>query len=189
MTPHEPASEVTMNRSTPLPAGVSLVSLTTHADSRGDLTEIFRNEWHHSPLPAQWLITRSGANTLRGVHVHALNWDYLCVIEGETIVGLHDMRPEAADPRSTLIQLSGARIQMLVIPPGVAHGFYSPVGATHVIGASKYFDSADHRGCRWDSPELGLDWPCTAPMLSEKDRAVGSYAELRAAYLRSSAHA
>jgi dTDP-4-dehydrorhamnose 3,5-epimerase-like enzyme len=39
---------------------------------------------------------------------------------------------------------------------------------------------ANHRGCRWDAPELGFEWPCTSPILSAKDRNAGSYAELEA---------
>ena len=167
-----------------LPAGVGLTPLTTYPDNRGDLTEIFRNEWHGSPLPVQWMISRNAPNVLRGVHVHAFHWDYSCVIAGEVFVGLHDLRPEGpADRRSTMLHLTGGRLQMLAIPPGVAHGFYSPVESVHLTGTSRYYDPVDHRGCRWDSPELGLDWPCREPEMSARDRAAGSYAELRAAFL------
>lgn len=160
-----------------------LMPLTTHPDGRGDLTEIFRNEWHRSPAPVQWIVSRTGANVLRGMHVHARSWDYLCVIEGNVVAGLHDLRPRAAAARSAMLRLSGARLQVLVIPIGVAHGFYSPGNSTLMVGASTYYDPADHRACRWDAPELDLDWPCTAPELSAKDRDAGSYAELRAAFL------
>jgi dTDP-4-dehydrorhamnose 3,5-epimerase len=49
--------------------------LTTHRDQRGELTEISRSEWHHSPLPVQWIARRSSANVLRGVRAHARHWD------------------------------------------------------------------------------------------------------------------
>ena len=107
-----------------IPIGAQLVPLKTHADERGDFTEFFRGQWYESPLPVQWNVSRSGPNVLRGVHVHALHWDYLCVTAGEMTVGLHDMGPETANGcRSALLQLSGDRLQMLIIPPGVAHGF------------------------------------------------------------------
>jgi dTDP-4-dehydrorhamnose 3,5-epimerase len=173
-----------------LPAGARLMSLTTHVDERGDFTEFFRNEWHESPQPVQWNVSRSGRNVLRGVHVHALHWDYFCVVAGEMTVGLHDLRPESSHlRRSVMLQLSGGRIQMLTIPPGVAHGFYSPREAMHVIGASTYYDPPDHRRCRWDSPELGLNWPCIAPKLSAADRDALDYGEFRVAFVTAAAAA
>jgi dTDP-4-dehydrorhamnose 3,5-epimerase len=164
-----------------LPIGVRLMPLTTHSDSRGDLTEIIRNEWHGTPLPVQWIVIRTGPNTMRGVHLHASKWDYACVVAGEMIVGLHDLRSKQPAGSAALLHLSGARLQALVIPPGVAHGFYAPGDSTLVLGASTYSDGSDDRACRWDSPELGLDWPCTAPELSARDRDAGSYAALKTA--------
>lgn len=157
------------------------MSLTSHLDNRGDLTEVFRMEWVESPAPIQWAVARSEANALRGVHVHARHWDYYCVVSGELIVGLHDLRLGAAMARATaMLFLSGERLQLLAVPSGVAHGLYSPVHSTLLVGTSAYYDPADHRGCRWDAPELGLEWPCTSPILSAKDRDAGSYAELEA---------
>src|SRR5215510_8118096 len=107
-----------------LPIGVRLMHLTTHADHRGELTEIIRSEWHESPPPVQWTVTRTGPNAMLGVHVHAQSWNYACVVGGELIVGLHDMRSKRPAIPSSLLRLSGACLAGLVIPPGVAHGFY-----------------------------------------------------------------
>ena len=179
-------SAMKTDQSTILPTGATLTPLATHSDERGDLTEIFRDEWHKSPAPVQWIVSRSEANVLRGVHVHRVHWDYFCVVAGDIFVGLHDLRPaEPAARRSAVVRLNGERLQMLTIPPGVAHGFYSSGDAMYVIGTSAYYDPSDHRACRWDSPELALHWPCTAPRLSASDREAGGYAELRAAFLAS----
>jgi dTDP-4-dehydrorhamnose 3,5-epimerase len=168
-----------------LPAGVMLTPLMTHPDHRGQLTEIFRNEWHHSPAPVQWVACRSRANVLRGMHVDARHWNYLCIVMGETVVGVHDLRPEEPKARqSAMIRLSGSQLQMLAIPPGIAHGFYAPDDAMIFLGSSGYdYDSSDRRRCRWDSAELALAWPCAAPDLSADDRKAGGYAELRAAFV------
>lgn len=166
-----------------LPAGVVRQKLTTNPDDRGDFTEIFRQEWHGSPPPLQWSMTRNRPNVLRGVHVHTKHWDYLCVTDGEMVVGLCDMRSAAGAPStSAMLQLSGDQLEMLIIPPGVAHGFYSPAGSAHVIGASAYYDPPDHRRCRWDCPELGFAWPCDRPELSPADANAPGYAEMAAAY-------
>ncbi len=169
-----------------LPIGVDLKSLQTHADARGNFTEIFREEWRDTPAPVQWNLSANRPNVLRGVHVHARHWDYLCVVAGELTIGLHDMRPGGPTRgQGAMLRLTSDRLTMVAIPPGVAHGFYSPGHSTYVIGASRYYDPADHRRCRWDCPELKFDWPCTAPDLSTADRAAPGYGELTETFLQS----
>ena len=170
-------------QSTALPHGVALMPLKSHADHRGDLTEVFRNEWHSSPLPAEWIVGRAQANTLRGVHVRRHAWAYACAIAGEVVVGLHDLRPHPTAVRSVMFRLSSAALHLLVIPSGVAYGFYSPQGATLILGTSESSNSSDQIACRWDSPELDLDWPCASPELSAEDRMAGNYAAARATVL------
>lgn len=178
------ASRVAPDPAELLPAGASLTSLTTHVDERGDFTEFFRREWHQTPEPIQWNISRSERNVLRGVNVHALHWDYFCVVAGEMTVGLHDLRPDSPHARrSVTLKMSGSRLQMLTIPSGVAHGFYTADGSVHISGASTYYYPLDHPRCRWDRPELGLDWPCSSPKMSKVDDAALDYPEFRAAYL------
>ncbi|MBA4095920.1 MAG: hypothetical protein C0484_04015 [Rhodospirillum sp.] len=174
MTPDHPIA---------LPAGAKLIPLTAHADRRGNLTEVFRSEWFESASPVQWVVTRTEANALRGVHAHARQWDYYCLVAGELVVGLHDLRPGSSSVRTAMLRMSGERLQLLAVPMGVAHGLYSPTHSTLMVGTSAYYDPADHRGCRWDDPELGLEWPCTSPILSAKDRDAGSCAELKAGLL------
>lgn len=167
-----------------LPADVRLMQLKTHPDQRGELTEIFRNEWHDSPPPVRWVACRNGANVLRGVHVHANHWDYLSAVGGEVFIGLHDLRPEKpAARRSAMIRLDSRHPQILLIPPGVGYGFYSPADSMILAGSSGYHEPPDDLRCRWDSPELALEWPGTAPQLSPPDRDAGNYTDLRAALL------
>jgi dTDP-4-dehydrorhamnose 3,5-epimerase len=33
-----------------------------------------------------------------------------------------------------------------------------------------YYDPADELGVAWDDPALGIEWPGTDPVLSERDR-------------------
>jgi dTDP-4-dehydrorhamnose 3,5-epimerase-like enzyme len=44
-------------------------------DLRGNLTELFREEWQCGVEPVQWNVARSARGSLRGVHVHALHDD------------------------------------------------------------------------------------------------------------------
>jgi dTDP-4-dehydrorhamnose 3,5-epimerase len=153
--------------------------LATYADGRGDLTELLRAAWHDSPAPVQWNVVNSKADVLRGVHVHKRHWDYFFLVAGEMLFGMHDMRRGlATSGLSVMVRLGGEALTGIVVPPGVAHGFYYVKPSTHVYAVSEYWDLADELGCHWDAPELGLDWPCKIPLVSERDGRAMSYAEL-----------
>lgn len=162
-----------------VPLGVRVLPLQAHFDQRGRFTEIYRDEWLLGPRPVQWSMVRSAANVLRGVHVHARHVDYLTMAYGELVLGLRDLR--ALSPShglSVLLTLSAEDPHLVVIPVGVAHGFYFPKPACHIYSVTTAFDGSDEFGCRWDDPGLELSWPCSAPLLSERDRAAGPLAEL-----------
>ncbi|MEQ8842555.1 MAG: dTDP-4-dehydrorhamnose 3,5-epimerase [Acidimicrobiales bacterium] len=158
--------------------GVTLQPFTPHRDERGSLTEIWRANTQEGSAPRQWNVVRSEQGVLRGVHVHQRHHDLLLLAEGAAVIGLHDLR--AASPsfrRAATVELragSGA----IAIPPGVAHGFCFTEPSIHVYAVSHYFDPADEHGCRFDDPELRLDWPVTEPLISERDAALPSLAEL-----------
>jgi dTDP-4-dehydrorhamnose 3,5-epimerase len=164
---------------TVLPDGVTLRPLDPHADDRGVFTEVFRSSWDVGVRPVQWNVVQSRANVLRGVHAHHRHADYLTVLAGRATIGLHDLR--VASPTAGLgivVELDGAAPSGLTIPPGVAHGFYLHEASVHVYAVSHEWDPADELGCRWDDSGLGLDWPCSSPLLSPRDAALGSLAEL-----------
>jgi dTDP-4-dehydrorhamnose 3,5-epimerase len=173
-----------------LPAGVELTRLRPHADSRGVFTELFRDSWGLDVSPTQWNVVRSEPNVLRGVHAHWRHADYLAVVAGRAEIALHDLREgSSTEGLGALVRLSADEPLGLTIPPGVAHGFYFPELALHVYAVSHEWDPADELGCRWDDPALGVDWSCTAPLLSERDEALGPLSELRDACRRALATA
>ena len=166
-----------------LPDGVSLMDLTPHTDDRGVFTELYRVSWDPGVSPVQWNAVRSQANVLRGVHAHYRHTDYLTVVAGRATIGLHDLRADSpTDGHGALVELDASTPKALVIPVGVAHGFYFHEPSIHVYAVSHEFDPADELGCRWDEPGLEIDWPCRAPVLSPRDEGLGSLTELRSAW-------
>jgi dTDP-4-dehydrorhamnose 3,5-epimerase len=166
-----------------LPVGVSLHTLEPHGDERGVFTELFRSSWELDVDPVQWNVVRSAANVLRGVHVHHRHTDLLTLVDGEATIGLHDLRAgSATEGLGTTVVLGASAPRALVIPTGVAHGFYFNVPSIHVYAVSHEWDPDDELGCRWDDPELGITWPCTHPQLSDRDRDLGSLIALRATF-------
>jgi dTDP-4-dehydrorhamnose 3,5-epimerase len=160
-----------------LPRGCRLRSLIRHADRRGALTEIFRDAWFDAPRPERWQAVRSSANVLRGVHAFQHSWTYFCLLSGAVQIGLHDLRPDRlAGRHSALVTLSDAEQQVMAIPPGVAHGFYAALPVLYLWAASERARAEAPLRCRWDCPELGIDWPCDRPAQEPDDEMAGNYA-------------
>src|SRR5436309_3500758 len=92
-------------------SGVTLHVLATHADERGALTEIFREEWKDVSAAVQWNYIRSKAMVLHGVHAHLKRTDYLVLMEGSATIGMKDMRPGPATGRTAILQLHSSQPQ------------------------------------------------------------------------------
>lgn len=155
--------------------------LQFHVDARGSFLETYRREWLPADAPEmlQCNVSRSRAGVLRGPHFHRRQADYWVVLEGRAFVGLIDLRtgaPSEGDRRQ--IVLDSTEPQGLYIPPGVAHGFYAETDVLLQYLVDAYHDGSDEFGIAWDDPELGIAWPTTEPILSERDRANPSLAEV-----------
>ena len=108
----------------------------------------------------QWNAVWSEAGVLRGVHVHVRHDDYLTVPVGRASVGLRDLRRGSpTEGLTALVELGREQPGALVIPHGVAHGFYFHEPSLHVYAVSEYWDPADELACNWADPELGIEWP------------------------------
>lgn len=163
--------------------GVRRLVLETHMDCRGLLGEFHRDSWHDVPRPLQWDFIRSNAGVLRGAHVHRRRWDYLTFLAGEAVIGLCDLRrAQISFKRSMLIEISGDRPAMLLVPPGVIHGIYTRTACIYLYGLTDYYDGTDQDGCVWNDPQLSLDWPNKTPRLNERDRALGGFDALLARF-------
>jgi dTDP-4-dehydrorhamnose 3,5-epimerase len=112
--------------------------------------------------------------------VHVRHDDYLMVIAGRGVFGLRDMRSRTTTPDAiALVELSAGNPATLVIPHGVAHGFYFFEPSITFYAVTHYWDMQDELGCRWDDPELEIPWPVTEARLSPRDEAAPRFATLR----------
>lgn len=158
--------------------GLLVIELRSHDDERGALVEFSRQRWTPNEEWVQWNAVRSETGVLRGVHCHVTHSDYITMGVGSMVLGLRDLRPDSPTRhRSQVIQIRAGSLAV-VIPPGVAHGFYFPEPSLTIYGVTHEWSTADELGCRWDDPALGLDWPCSNPLLSARDRVAGTLAEL-----------
>jgi dTDP-4-dehydrorhamnose 3,5-epimerase len=116
---------------------------------------------------------------LRGVHVHPIHDDYLIVLDGRATIGLRDLRRASpTQGTSDTVELTGDDLAALFIPHGVAHGFYFAVPSLYICAVSREWDVNDELGCRWSDPDLGIDWPGSAPVVSDRDADAPSLQDL-----------
>ena len=161
---------------------VLLFPLTPHPDDRGSFTEVYRR----SSIPGgrefpQSNLSLSHANVLRGLHFHRRQADYWCVLSGCAFIGLYDLRagsPTEGKPAEIRVDAEARRFG-LYIPPGVAHGFYAETAIQLQYLVDEYFTGEDEFGIAWDDPGLGIAWPVSDPILSQRDRGNPSLSEAR----------
>ena len=160
-------------------ADVKLILPERLPDDRGYFMETFRAE-RYQGLPGQTApfvqdnLTRSAKNVLRGLHFQYPNGQgkLLQVVQGSIYDVTVDVRSNSATfGQWQAIALDDAQPQQLWIPPGYAHGFL--VLSEHALVQYKctaYYDPKGEACLLWSDPNLGIEWPCEAPLLSEKDQ-------------------
>ncbi len=153
--------------------GVMLFALTSHPDDRGSFTEDYRREW----IPGgremvQGNISFSKQNVLRGLHFHRAQADWWTFYKGSAVVGLKDLRVGSpTQDKGLALRIDTAEgFKGLYIPRGVAHGFYAEQDVILHYMVDNYHTGADEFGVSWADPGLGIDWPGSDPILSERDR-------------------
>lgn len=69
------------------------------------------------------------------------------------------------------VHLSEENKYQLVVPKGFAHGFCTVAPNSQVLYKVDESYSPEHdSGILWNDPDLGIEWPTTEPILSDKDR-------------------
>jgi dTDP-4-dehydrorhamnose 3,5-epimerase len=77
------------------------------------------------------------------------------------------------------VVLSGENFRQLYIPPGFVHGFCVLSERVDVeYKCTDFYVPGDEISVAWDDPEVGIEWPVKAPILSPKDAAAPRLREL-----------
>ena len=158
--------------------GVLILEPRVFPDSRGFFVETYNKERYVAAgLPLEFVqdnLSVSSKGVLRGLHFqnpHAQG-KLVYVLQGEVWDVAVDIRRDSAYfGRWTAVTLSDANKKQFYIPPGFAHGFcvLSETAMFTYKCTDTYHPECDG-GVRWDDPDIGIAWPTTAPILSDKDR-------------------
>lgn len=147
-------------------------------DSRGQFLETFRKEiFRQQGVLFDYVqdnISTSVRGTVRGLHYqitpHA-QAKLVMAVHGSILDVAVDLR-KASDTfgQSFSTELSSDNRQMMLVPPGFAHGFsVLSDEATVYYKCSAYYNKELERGVKWDDPALEIDWGVDQAILSQKD--------------------
>ena len=147
----------------------------------GDERGFFYESFNHDKLAAHGLqpafvqgnVSSSTRGVLRGLHYQ---WPkpqgkLVSVLEGEVWdVAVDIRRGSPTFGRWTGVVLSAGNKRHFWIPEGFAHGFLTlSERALFTYLCTATYDRSADAGIRWDDPALAIDWPASAPLLSDKD--------------------
>lgn len=117
--------------------------------------------------------SRSQKNVLRGLHFqkHKPQGKLVSVTEGVVFDVAVDLRLESETFGCwESVILSAENKLQFWVPPGFAHGFcVISDTADFQYKCTDYYDPNDESGLLWNDLELGINWPVSEPLLSEKD--------------------
>ncbi|HZS07239.1 MAG TPA: dTDP-4-dehydrorhamnose 3,5-epimerase [Blastocatellia bacterium] len=168
--------------------GLVLIRLNIYSDERGFFTERYHRErFREAGLPFSFLQdnhSRSGPGVLRGLHYQQspAQGKLVGVIRGRIWDVAVDLRADSPTfGRHFGIELGDSNGLMLWIPPGFAHGFCVPGDepADVIYKVDAGYNPKGEGGIFWADPELGIEWPVTAPVVSARDQKLMSFAEYR----------
>ncbi len=157
--------------------GVIIIEPDVFGDHRGFFLETYQADRYQKadvhPRFVQDNLSFSVANTLRGLHYQITRPQakLVQVITGE----IFDVAVDIRAGSSTFGQWVGVRLseknhRQLYIPEGFAHGFCVLSRSAHFIyKCSDFYFPDDEGGVLWSDPEIGIDWPVSTPIISEKD--------------------
>ena len=117
---------------------------------------------------------KSIQNTLRGLHfqVNFPQAKLLRCLKGIVFDVAVDIRKNSSFYGKWVgEELSEENKYQLFIPAGFAHGYYVMSETAEIAyKCSEFYHPEDEQGLRWDDPDIGIEWPGTEPILSEKDQ-------------------
>jgi dTDP-4-dehydrorhamnose 3,5-epimerase len=165
---------------------VLLVEPDVHRDARGFFLESFHSRKYEAfGIPGPFVQdnhSASAAGTLRGLHLQVKQpqGKLVRVVAGEVLDVAADVRRGSPTfGRWVAVRLSAENFLQCFVPAGFAHGFCVLSETAHLeYKCTSFYDPADEIGIAWNDPELRIAWPIERPLLSAKDAALPTLAEV-----------
>jgi dTDP-4-dehydrorhamnose 3,5-epimerase len=167
--------------------GPILIEAEPVRDERGFLVETFRQDrLKELGIDCRFVQdnhSRSLKGTLRGIHFQTKPGQAKLVRcpRGRILDVAVDLRrdsPTFAEWEAH--ELSDENHRQLFVPVGFGHAFLVLSDDADVAyRLSSYYRPETEAGVAWDDPDVGIEWPATSYLISDRDRGAPSLAEVR----------
>ena len=145
-------------------------------DVRGSFRKLFHQRafepWLRGFVPREIYMTTSNAGVLRGMHFQLPPHDHgkiVICLRGKVSDVLLDLRTGPYHGHVASIELRPRGPNAVIIPKGIAHGFYAHHDDSTLMYLVETIHAPTHdRGIAWNS--FGYEWPDRDPILSDRDR-------------------
>jgi dTDP-4-dehydrorhamnose 3,5-epimerase len=159
--------------------GVALIEPNVFPDARGFFLEAYHAErYAEAGIRATFVQdnhSRSVRGTVRGLHAQLLRPQakLVRVLQGEIFDVVVDIRRGSPTFKRWIgVMLSAENFRQIYVPTGFAHGFCVTSDVADIeYKCTDFYAPGDELGLLWNDPEIGVAWPITDPVLSDKDRA------------------
>lgn len=160
--------------------GAKIIEPAVHGDHRGFFSESYNeklfndNDINYKFVQDNHSLSKE-AGVIRGLHYQSApkaQTKLVRVISGAIYDVIVDIRKESPTFGNWVgVILSEHNHRQLLVPKGFAHGFCTLVPDTQVLyKVDEYYSPEHDRGILWSDPALGIDWPTSNPVLSDKDQ-------------------
>jgi len=169
-------------------SGAKLIKPRLFGDARGFFFESYSEaRYRDAGISETWVQdnhSSSVKDTLRGLHYQSTPGQakLVRVTRGRIFDAIVDIRHGSPTFGKWYGEVLDAEQHcQLYVPIGFAHGFcvLSDIAEVQYKVSSPY-DGAHECAIRWNDPEIGLAWPVTTPILSERDQTSESFAAFKA---------
>lgn len=166
--------------------GIRLFQTEMYRDNRGYFMELYnRDNYYNSDLNVSFVqdnLSHSKKNVIRGLHYQLKNpqGKLISVLKGEIFDVFVDIRIGSPDfgKWKALIISAENRLQ-IYIPEGFAHGFCVLSETADVIyKCTKHYNPDDEYGINFSDQDIGIHWPISEPVVSDKDHSYKSLKEV-----------
>ncbi len=156
---------------------VLLLEPRSFPDARGYFFELWnKKRYEDGGIPSglvQDNVSSSKKGVLRGLHYQlpCAQGKLVTALSGQIFDAAVDIRKGSPTFGKWIsVVLSEENHHQLYVPPGFAHGFIVlSEEATVLYKVSEYWRPDCERTLLWNDPDLGIQWPISIPILSDKD--------------------
>lgn len=169
--------------------GMFYVDLEPRIDDRGYFVRQFaQEEFEKTGINFKMVQTNQAYTKQKGV-LRGLHWQtepkleakFFQCLKGEIFDVVADTRPNSPSFKKWVgVNLSGDKFRLLYIPGDLAHGYETLTENCMVqYMVSEFYSPEFEKGLRWNDPTFNINWPIEPTFMSEKDKNLPNFSDLK----------